>query len=578
MKYPIRAAGPLACLLMVTGVWAHQPTPVDVELQSRVARRGESYLRLANNTRESQTLAVAPGVAGTAMFRPQREIVLSPGAVLEVNLGDLGLNDGVEVLHVSSTVTMAGGGTAPGPELYEVLQVDRTGVVKSSYEEAFLSRRRLIEGRSEPMRVDLGGGYIESVLIGRMAFASEAVSGGTPVERVDEVSPVELANLPLRWLPEDGGAEGMTQTRTARMAPQQRDGGGVFGGIKGIFTVKIPGASAGTSVYQAAWGWRVHVWQFFGSKWMPLGSAVVTADGSWSADYLFPPMPGVPVRVEYQPANRFLRIQDADGDIYTWGDDWTVEGAVTDIGFRSANLTKTGSAPGIDRIYQGGMALWRKFKKYNMSALRDKPIEITYPNTKATGKCQTPSGSKMIAWSCSQSGDGKIWMIPLHAVAGVTQHELAHSIHSYYWDGNMPSGSGIPHNITNCYNGGLALSEGFANFIPYWVQFERTENDPSESWFGIPIDTPGSGYCNGSSNEMRVAATFWDVYDTVADGTSPIADTWHFQKAWAPVSTFLKNPGHNSMYEYMSVYVDILGPTSASGVAATFILNTTQLP
>ena len=76
MKYPIRAAGLAACLLTVTGVWAHQPTPVDVELQSRVARRGESYLRLANNTRESQTLAVAPGVAGSAMFRNEGLVCL----------------------------------------------------------------------------------------------------------------------------------------------------------------------------------------------------------------------------------------------------------------------------------------------------------------------------------------------------------------------------------------------------------------------------------------------------------------------------------------------------------------------
>jgi hypothetical protein len=50
-------------------------------------------------------------------------------------------------------------------------------------------------------------------------------------------------------------------------------------------------------------------------------------------------------------------------------------------------LNKTGSVPGIDKIYQASMALWRKFKKYGMSALRDEPVPITYPNTLAPGQC-----------------------------------------------------------------------------------------------------------------------------------------------------------------------------------------------
>ena len=570
---------PLLAICLTAGVWGHQPSPVDVSVESILARRGDSYLRLTNMTRESQTLTFSPGPAGTATFRPTRGIVLSPGSRMDVSLGELQMSDGVQVLHVVSQVAGPEGGVTAGPQLHEVLVVDATGVAKTTYERAFLSQRMAIPGESVPLRVDIGGGYLDAQPMGRLAFASGRESAETPVERVDEVSPFELSNMRLRQLPEDGVGEGLFPVRmgvdATRLATGvQEERASVFGSIKGKFMLKLPG-----SVYQAAWGWKVRVWQGLGGTWYQIGSANVTGDGTWSADYLIPPIPGFQVRVEYQPANRFLQVQDANGDIYTWGDDWDVTGLVTDIGYRSADLTKTGNAPGIDKIYQGGMALWRKFNKFGMNALRDEPVQITYPNTLSTGKCKsTDAGGNTIAWSCSQSGDGKIWLISVHAVAGVVQHELAHSIHSYYWDGNMPAGGGIKHNITKCYNPGLALTEGFADFMPYWVQFDRTAVNPVETTLGLPIDTLGNAYCKGASNEAQVAATFWDVYDTVNDGASPAIDSWNFTKKYAPVSTFLKNPGHNSMLEYTSVYTTILGGNWATPVTQLFLLNTMFLP
>jgi hypothetical protein len=570
------------------GLWGHQPSPVDVSVESILARRGDSFLRLTNNTRESQSLTFSAGPAGTATFRGVREIVLSPNAAMGVNLGDLQLEDGIQILHVISTVAVPGGGTAPGPELHEVLDVDRTGVSKTTYERAFLSRRNVISGRSVPLNVDIGGGHIDAQPIGALAFDSAIVSDDTAVERVDALSTFEMSNMRLRELPEPGDAvgDGVFARRASIDAFQfaRRDDAaprrevGPFGTIKGKFTVKIPGPNGGAAIYQAAWGWKVRAWQNLGGTWFQVASASVASDGNWSADYVIPPFAGLQVRVEYPPANRFMQVQDANENIYTWGDDWNMTGSITNIGFRSANLTKTGNAPGIDKIYQGGMALWRKFNKYGMNALRDVPMELTYPNTLATGNCTSQSNGNTIAWSCSQSDDGKIWLIPAHAVAGVVQHELAHSIHSFYWDGNMPAGGGIQHNLTKCYNPGLALTEGFADFMPYWVQFDPTAVNPVESQLGLKIDTLGSGFCTGSSNESRVAATFWDVYDSVQDGTSPIKDTWNFSKPYAPVSTFLNNPNHNSMFEYMSVYTTILGNNMAVPIVQLFQLNTTIFP
>lgn len=569
-------------------LWAHQPSPVDVSVESILARRGDSFLRLTNNTREPQTVTFSPGPAGTANFRAPRPIVLSPSATMEATLGQLELEDGVQVLHVISTVELRGGGTVPGPELHEVLEVDRTGISKTTYERAFLSKRTVITGPSVPLRVDIGGGYFDAQPIARLAFAAAAVSEDTAIERVDEVSPFELSNMRLRELPEDGEAEGdgvfprrasLDQFQSARQndaAPQREIA--PFGTIKGKFSVKLPGANNGPAFYQAAWGWKVRVWQWFGSQWFQLASANVGSDGKWSAEFVLPPLPGEKVHVEYQPANRFMQVQDAGENVYAWTDDWAVTGALTDLGFRSADLTKTGNAPGIDRIYQGGMALWRKFKKHGMNALRDVPMELTFPNTLATGKCKSQQNGMTIAWSCSQSADGKIWLIPAHAVAGVVQHELAHSIHAYYWNGNMPSGGGIQHNLANCYNPGLALTEGFANFMAYWVQFEPNASNPVVGGIGFNIETLGSGFCTGASNESQVAATFWDVYDKTQDGTSPIKDTWYFVKPYAPVSTFLKNPNHNAMFEYMSVYTDILGSNMALPIVNLFLLNTTVFP
>lgn len=565
-------------LMFAAGVsaWAHQPSPVDVVLESAPARYGTSYLRLRNQTRETQTLRLAAGAGGTVEFRGGDRIVVSPGMELEVNLGDLRLQEGIGILHVVTTVEVNGGGTANGPELFDILRVTRERVEKISYEEAFLSQRVATrEGRSEPLRVDLGAGYIDAQPVAQLAFPAGQLGEGETYERVDEVNLREMASLPLRSLPEDGTAEG--PLGTARMARSPERGGGVFGTISGKFLVKMPGANGG-KVNQAGWGWKVRVWQLFGGTWLQLAATSVAGDGTWSAAFSVPPLPGIGVRVEYQPANRFFQVQDANGHIYTWFDEWDMNGPDLAIGTRVADLTKTGNAPGIDRIYQGGTALWRKFKKYGMSALRDKPVEITYPNTLATGKCQNQQNGMAIPWSCSQSADGKIWMVVQHANALVTQHELAHSIHSYYWDADMPSGSGIQHNSTKCYNPGLALTEGFATFVAYWVQFDRTDGTPTDTLYAMNIETLGSGYCMGASNESQVAATFWDVYDTVADGTTISGDSWFFTKPWAPVSTFLKNPGHDSMLEYTTVYKNILGSSWATPVTKLFLWNTMYLP
>ncbi len=558
-------------LLAAAVMWGHQAVPVDLGLESVVARRGESYLRVTNRTRESRTVTFRPGRASTAEFRPTAAVTVAPGTTVNVGLGDLRLEDGTAVLAVDSVVesTVRGGAAMPGPQLYEVYEVDRTGVTLSSYERAFLGKRQAVEGKSRPVAVDIGGGYMEAEPMARLEWEAREVDPSVPVELMDAPTTYEMARLPLKTLPEAGGGEGprFAPVRAGRSAGEER-AAGVFGSIEGKLFMKLPGP-----VYQAGWGWKVKVWQCVASSCLQLGTATVGGDGKWLAEYSFPPLPGIQVKVQYQPANRFVKIMDAGGDVYTWGDKWTVTGAAMNIGSRSVDLTKSGDAPGIDVLFQGAMALWRKFESFGMSALRDVPIEITYPNTLATLQCVTQQGAMPVAWSCSSGTNGNIWMIAAHASRGVVQHEVAHAIHRYYWDGDMPAGSGGAHNITECKFQGLALTEGFADFMPYWVQFDRTAVNPTEPSIGVPIENPGPGYCQSSLNEAWVAATFWDAYDTPGDGTAPTVDGWNFTKKHAVISTFLNAVGVDSMPGMQLVYGAVVGPNLFGAVTQSFNLN-----
>lgn len=320
--------------------------------------------------------------------------------------------------------------------------------------------------------------------------------------------------------------------------------------IQGKFFLKLPGP-----VYQGAWAWEARAWQNFGGFWFFLGWTYVGGDGSWSIPVL--PIAGTTVRIEYQAANRFVQLQDASTNVYTWGDNWTLTGPVTDIGGRAADFTVNGDLPGMDKLYVGATDEWVKFYNNGMNALRDQPIQVTYPNSLASGKCQSTDNStppKTIPWSCSQSADGKIWIIPAHGDKSVVQHEIAHSINSYYWNGTLAPGSGGKHDLTNCFNNGIGLIEGFADFMPYWVQFDLTASSPVASYYNISVETVPTNTCAGQTAEMRIAATFWDTYDYWNDGSDVNSkyDSLYYTNQAAMISLFLNNK-KDTMQDYLDV-------------------------
>ena len=580
----------LAAILSAPALWATQASPVDVTIEARLARRGASFLHVVNHAREGYRISFMPGPAGTIQFR-NMIVTLDPGATLDLNLGQLPFVDGVQIIDVNTLIGLSvptgqtgDGSVIPGPTLFEVLVVDPTSVRISTYEQEFLSKRMRIPGDSRPTNIDFGGRFFSTRGIGALSFESAPLDGTPSFTPVDLPSPLVMADMAPKQLPDFGGAQASSADGSQKSGDAQADRAttrrpqadassaaavGIFGGMKGQMFLKVSSVT-----FDPAWGWSVRAWQQFGSVWIPIGNAWVAGDGTWSLNFVIPPLPGIQVRVEYQPANRFIQVQDENANVYTWADNWTFNAPLTDIGFRSIDLTKTGNAPGIDRIYQAATAEWRAFKADGMNAVRDQPIEITFPNTSLTTCQQTDANGNPIPWSCSQSSNGKIWLISKHALPGVVQHEIAHSIHSYYWNGNMPSGSGIPHKKTKCYNPGLALTEGFADFMPYWVQFSRNNPAPVEASLGYNIETPGPGFCNGPTNEVHVSATFWDAHDTHDDGAAPSVDGWNFIHHGAAVGTFLNNPGNNSMANYLQVYSIILGPNWVVPIFETFHLNT----
>src|SRR5713226_4795075 len=564
---------------------AYEPAPVKVSISSKLTLTGDSFVHLESLEANSLILLLSAGPLSSIHFTSKR-VTINPGAIMDVDLGLLSFPTGEQTFHIVARVFdgLHNLPVALGPVLLEPLLVTATDITHISYEDAFLSKRVVVPDASNPANdmplIDLGGGFTDHRGIGALAFNSSLVSVAGRNYNL-QYSPVTMANaFPCSSNLSDfsspscktdlgsgtagfGAALGTpvfnstsntlpSKKHNVHFASSPATGIRAAGGavIQGQFFLKLPGPA-----YQAAWGWEAKAWENLGGFWIFLGWSYVGGDGSWSIPVS--PLPGFQVRVEYQPANRFVQLQDPSANVYTWGDNWTLTGNTTDIGGRAADFTVNGDLPGMDKLYVGATNEWVKFYNNGMNALRDTPNQVTYPNSLASGNCTSTDSSnppKTIAWSCSQSATGKIWIIPVHGDQSVVQHEIAHSINSFYWNGVLAPGSGGKHDLTNCFNNGIGLIEGFADFMPYWVQFDRTATSPTASYYNISIETVPTNTCAGQTAEMREAATFWDTYDYWNDGTDVNTkyDSLYYINQAVPISLFLNNK-KDTMTDYLDV-------------------------
>ena len=291
-----------------------------------------------------------------------------------------------------------------------------------------------------------------------------------------------------------------------------------------------------------AFGWRVEALRQGSGGWSVVTSDWVEFDGTWRLNVLS----GGNYRFRYIAANRFFSPMDENENIYRWiGPVRNNVSLSHNEGHRYADLD-TSDVRGLGEVYNEGMTLWSKlYWDGEINPIRKNTIKLFYPNTSYT--CNS---SRTTPWSCANSS-GKIWLIPEHASRfGVTTHELAHQINYEFWDNKMPNNSGGAHNLFNCYTEGLALSEGFANFMVFWAHQDRS-GQPNNG-FDFNAETLSASYCikPSAQNESWVAAAFWDLHDTRADGKDQL---WFIHKGSVP-AIFLRNGVQHSMKDFHEIY------------------------
>jgi len=291
-----------------------------------------------------------------------------------------------------------------------------------------------------------------------------------------------------------------------------------------------------------AFGWRVRAWQKRNGSWQKLDEDWIQADGRWQLSF---PRRSGEIKFQYIAYNRFFKPQKSNGDTYRWvGPTHSSISANHNEGSWIADLS-TGAARGLGEVYNEGMDLWSKlYWTGGINPLRSKAIDVVFPNT--SHDCGSGNGTP---WSCA-STNGKIWLIPSHAGRnGVMQHELAHQINFEYWNNQLPPNSGGSHNLTDCFTPGLALIEGFANFMVFWTQANR--GTAPGSGFDFAIENP-SFACDDplNRNESWVAATLWDLHDSHGDGQ----DNLWFTHEGAVPGMYLRSGKKNSMADFRSTY------------------------
>lgn len=155
---------------------------------------------------------------------------------------------------------------------------------------------------------------------------------------------------------------------------------------------------------------------------------------------------------------------------------------------------------------QGDLAWW------------DQTLTINWPG----------SSDYFSPWSFSlELTDAEHWDVILHELGHAVMHKSMKA-----------QSAGGQHKIDECYSPALAWSEGWATFFAAAVALERDDADAKFEFLvprrsPIRIENVPEDVCRGQSNEWRVAAGMWDLYDSHSDGSDNAV--LEFQKLWTPL-------------------------------------------
>lgn len=125
----------------------------------------------------------------------------------------------------------------------------------------------------------------------------------------------------------------------------------------------------------------------------------------------------------------------------------------------------------------------------------------------------------------------------------VNGHEIGHAMTDLGTNSQMGGGQ---HKIDECYESTIAWSEGFASFLSGVVSVSKSDEDAKFEFLvprraPIRLENVPDDVCKGQTNEWRVSAAMWDIYDSHDDGldNSGIA----FKSIWQSLSRPNKSIG-----------------------------------
>lgn len=276
-----------------------------------------------------------------------------------------------------------------------------------------------------------------------------------------------------------------------------------------------------------------------------LATAVTDAEGRWSLS-VAPEHAGKAASVSYELGNSHWTINK-----YRWAGP-AIERleAVHDTGVRALDpQSENGQAALIHQIWNRALSTFQR-----------EGIALDW--WKSRIGTNWPANGDFYSMGTVNLTDAKQW--------DVNGHEIGHAM---FFAGFNSAGGGGPHKIDECYGADLAWSEGFASFFSAVISIER--NDPDAKFeFMVPRRRPirmenvPADVCEGHTNEWRVGAALWDVYDTHDDGTDRVAV--EFKTIWGAL---VKTNGGARMTDVRDAFKRMAAVTPANerqGLADAF--------
>jgi hypothetical protein len=551
-------------LAIFLGLWAFASSPTALAYESRYfshqlqniceatdphSIRGS--FRMKNISQDSVEVSFAPLQNREYDFRFVAEKkMLQPGEEVDVHFQGSIFREGKYQIVANAELTLANGDRVGSYSVDLYYLVEKRQVRASTYEELYMKRDVIDQA--------LGDSFSVVADTANLQRGPEYQTPLPNVQRMIDLDPKSIFNIPTDSMgpqpcagpcpqcPGGGNCPITTPEKDLRTLPYDmtQPPKSTEKNITAVTTAHGEFSYKGMdNLLHPAFGWRARAWRNApGSGWSIVAEDWIQYNGQWTLN--FTTAPGE-IRFQYIAANRFFTPMTSAEDTYRWvGPLHPSIPASHNEGSWFADASG-GSVRGLGEIYYGGMHLWSKlFWEGEINPLRDSTIKVFFPNT--TYDCGDGTGSP---WSCA-SRDGKIWLIPAHASRnGVIEHELSHQINYQYWGNSLPAGSGGSHTLTSCYNPGLALVEGFANFMVFWSQSAR--GDVPAAGFDFAVENPSSACADPrNKNESWVAAAFWDLHDTHGDG----ADNLWFIHPGAVPAIFLTAGKKNGMADFHPIY------------------------